>query len=143
MRQRRAGAVTEAEIVLAQVDSVAEHGAAADKPGMIVNVEVARPLREQRLDPFDLSAVLGHMRLHVEVVAGGEQRAGGLELRFAAGRRESWRHAVMVAALVVPPGDERGALVVSALGRVAERRRRVAIHQHLAGDHARAEAGRF
>ena len=43
----------------------------------------------------------------------------------------------------MPPRDERLGLVVAALRRVGERFGRVAVHQHLAAEHAGVAAMRF
>src|SRR3546814_10269238 len=65
-----------------------------------------------------------------------QQRTGRLELRLARSDREARRHGVELAPAAVPALDERLRLGVAARGAVAERGGRVAVHHHLAGDHA-------
>ena len=69
-----------------------------------------------------------------------QQRAGRRQLRLRAGGGEARRHAVVVAPLAVPAADQRLALVEPLLGGVEQVFGRVAVHQHLAGDHQRAVA---
>ena len=68
-----------------------------------------------------------------------QQRTGGVQLRLRAGRGEPRGDTGRQSAAPVPPPDQRLALVIAALRRVEQGRRRVAVHQHLAGNHQRAE----
>lgn len=53
-------------------------------------------------------------------------------------RREAWGDRVLQAPVAVPALDQRAALGVAAGRGIAQRRRRVAVHQHFAGDHPQA-----
>lgn len=54
------------------------------------------------------------------------------------GRREARGDRVLQAPVAVPALDQRAALGVATGRGIAQRRRRVAVHQHLAGDHPQA-----
>ena len=143
MGDRRAAGVAGAEILLRQVDRVAEHRARADEAGLHVDVEIARPVGEQFTHPGDLVGVLAQMGLEEEVVVLPHQGARGIELSLRAGGGEARGDAVMLAPAPVPAFDQGPALVVAALRRIEETGRGVAVHQDLAGDHPGVEAGGF
>ena len=106
------------------------------KPGPRVDVDIAPRLRKERRDPRDLRLVLVGVRLDVSIRIFAFQGSRGVELRLSRGHREPRRDRVVEPAAAAPALDQRLALVVAALSGVHERFRRVAVHHHLAGDHA-------
>jgi hypothetical protein len=67
---------------------------------------------------------------------GPRQFAAGFQLRLGGSRCEARRDRVGQAIDAVPFRDQVGRFARAGLGRVAQEVRAVAIHQHLAGDHA-------
>jgi len=57
--------------------------------------------------------------------------------------REARRDGIRQAVAPVPALDQRLAIVIRALGGIAELGRTVAVHHHLAGDHPQVEAFGF
>ncbi len=121
-----------------EMDAMAEQRARAEQAIARVDVEIGLGPGELALDEGDLGEILAQVRLHVGVAMFARQRAGGLQLRFARGDGEARRDGVFEPPAPAPALNQRLALVVAALRRIGERYGRVAIHHHLAGDHARA-----
>ncbi len=116
-----------------------EHRALADQPVVVVDVQVALALGEQRLDPFDLRLVLGEVGVHVQAGVFAIELAGQLQLLGGAGGGEARGHCVVQAALAVPALDQCLAVGIAGFGGVGEVVRGVAVHQYLAGDHAQVQ----
>ena len=117
---------------------MAEDRLGADEAETIVDVEVAARRRKERLGQRDLGVVFAQMRLHVAIRKFARQRAGGGEFSVARGDGEARRDRIVEPPLAVPALDQRLALVKTLFGRIGEFERRVAVHHHLARDHARA-----
>ena len=143
MRQRRAGAVAAGEVRLVHMHGMAEDRARACQPGVVIHIEIARPIGKQLANPLDLALILAEMRLDIGSWMLPPEAAGGLQLRLGRGGGEARGDAIELAALLMPPGDQRLRLRIARLGRIEQALRRVAIHKHLAGDHPRVEALRF
>ena len=122
-----------------QPDAVPEDGTLAAQAMVVVDIEIVPSIGEQFLDPGDLVPRLGDMGLHQAVAVFPPQRPCGGELPGRAGAGESRRDGVEQPAAAVPFPDQRQRFVVSRLGRVEQRRRRVAVHQHLARGQAQAD----
>ena len=140
MRDRRAALVAAAKLVFRQMHAMRQHGAPADQPMMIVDVEIVLPLGKQLGRPFDLAAVLRDVGLHQHVRMLAPQRARRIELRRRAGAGKARRDGIEGAPAAVPARDQRLGVVVALLRGVAQLVRRVAVHQHLAGDDPHAAA---
>ena len=133
-----------AKVVLAEVHAVAVDRARAGEAVARVDVEVRRrvgehrraPARSRRGSPTRATARSTSGMLALE-------RAGRVELRGRGRHREARRDRVGQPAVAVPARDQRLRLVVAALRGVEQRRRRVAVHQHLAGDQAQVERARL
>ncbi len=82
--------------------------------------------------------VFAEVGLHVAVGEFAREGARRRELRVGRGDRETRRDRIFEPAAAAPAFDQRLALVIAALRRVGQRGRRVAVHHHLARDHARA-----
>ncbi|MNX80041.1 hypothetical protein D3C86_1116900 [compost metagenome] len=136
MRHGGAAVGQPAAVVLVEVDRMAVERAGAQQAVAVVHVQVAARIREQLGHPFHLVAVLGHVGLDEGVRMGARQFAAGGQLRLGGGRREARRDGVGQPALVVPLRDQVGGVPRAALGRVAQEFGAVAVHQHLARDHA-------
>ena len=136
---RRAGFGQALALVVAQVHAMGEHRARANQLVVVVYVEVALALGEQCLDPLDLLAVLGQVGVHVQIRVFTQQLAGQLQLLRCAGGGEARGDRIVQAALAMPALDQRLALGIAGFGGVGQVVRGVAIHQHLAGDHAQVE----
>ena len=106
---------------------------------MVVHIQVAAALGEQLVDPLDFLFVLTDMRLHVQVRVFAQQLPGQRQLLRRAGGGEAWRHRIVQAAFAVPAFDQRLALLVAGFGGVGQVVWSVAVHHHLAGDHAQVE----
>ena len=97
--------------------------------------EPAAPSRSRRGSPPDGSACSVGMLAH--------QRAGGLELRLGRGEGEARRDRVELAAAAVPAREQRLAVARSRVSGVSSSAGgRVAVHHHLAGDHAHVARAR-
>ena len=135
----RAGLAEAFAFVITEVDAVGEDRARADQTVMVVDVQVTLTLGEQLLDPLHFLLVLGNVRVHVQVGVFGKQLSGQRQLFWRAGRGETRRHGVMQTAFAMPAFDQRFAVGIAGLGRVSEKVRRIAVHQHLTGDHPQVE----
>ena len=111
-------------------------GALAQQAEAVVDVQVTAAPREQLRDPGDLAAVLGHVAVHVSLGIFRGELTRLLQLGLARGRGKARRDGVAQPADALPTLDQRAAVRVAGLWRVEEDVRRIAIHQHLAGDHA-------
>src|SRR5436305_204947 len=112
--------MTAAELVFGQMDAMRQHGAPANQPVMIVNVEIVLALRKQLGGPCDLVAVLRDMRVHEHIRMLAPEAACGLELRRSAGTGEARRDRIEAAAAAMPACDQRPGVIVSLLRGVAQ-----------------------
>ena len=115
---------------------MAEEAARPEQAVALVDVEIVARLGVERGGEGDLVAVLREVGLHIGVRVLGRQRLRHLHLRRRRGDGEARRHRDMRPALPVPGGDHRLGVVVARLRRVGDAVRRVAVHHHLAADHA-------
>ena len=122
-------------LALGQVNAVAEERARAEQPGAVVDVEIVAGSGKPRRHGRDLGVVLGEMGLQPAVGMLGQERSGCLELGLARGHGEARRDGVAEPALAVPARDQRLAVVVAALRRVAQALGPV-VHHDLAGERA-------
>src|SRR3954470_14657030 len=117
------------EVALVEPDTVAIHGTRTELAIVVVDIEVAAAVWKQLPYPFDLSAVLAHVRLQVRARVLLPQGTGSLQLFWRAGRRKTRRHGIELAAPPMPPADQFTGGVATAARRIEQRRRCVAIHQ--------------
>src|SRR5215831_7538574 len=89
------------------------------------------------LDPGDLAWVLAQMRLHQGGGVLAPERARRLELGRRGGDRKARSDRIGQPVDPMPARDQRLGLLITALGGVLDRVRRIAIHHHLAGYHAK------
>ena len=126
--------------LLVEVDAVGEGAARAHQAGPLVDLQVVAAAREELGHPVELAGVLGEVGLQPEAFVVAQQRSGGVELLAGGGGGEARGQAVAEAPLAVPVADQPLAVADAAHDVVGEPRRRVAVHQHLAGQHAEAAA---
>ena len=131
---RRQGAA----FALGQMDAMAEHRLGSHEAVALVDLGIVLRPGKRLAHEGDLGGVLGQMRLDVQLGIFARQRLAGFQLRLGGGRREARRDGVVEPALAMPALDQRLGLLVAGLGRVEQRRGGVAVHHHLAGDHAHA-----
>lgn len=122
--------------LLVEVDAVGEGAARADQPGLLIDFEIVAALGEQFGHPVEFAGVLGEVGLQPQARVVAQQAAGGVELLAGGGGREARGQAVAQAPSAVPLADEQFGVANAAVGVVAQRLGGVAIHQHLAGQHA-------
>ena len=108
-----------------------------------VDIDVVARAREELPRPRDLVVVFRHVGLQPAGRMLAPQCAGRVELRWRRRGGEARRDRVAQAPAPVPARDQRLRFVVAAPRGVAQRARRVAVHQHLAGDHPRAQSRRL
>jgi hypothetical protein len=132
--------VHQAAVVVVEVDAVRVHGALAHQPEAVVDLEVGTRMREQLARPGHLVLVLGDMRMDPGVGVLRRQFAGTAQLRVGARRREARRDGVAQAVDAVPLPDERLGVGQALRRLVAHAVGRMAVLQHLAGDHAQSAA---
>ncbi|CAJ8478652.1 Uncharacterised protein [Burkholderia pseudomallei] len=125
-------------VVVVEMDAVAVHGATAQQPVVIVDIEIAAPLGKQLGRPAELVEILRDVALDEHVRMKPGEHAARFELRVRRCRREARRERVRLPAVAVPAGDQLGAVVVARLRGVAQELGAVAVHQHLARDHPQA-----
>ncbi len=119
---------------------MAEYRLVAEQPGALIDVEIVARIGEQLFHIGDLGVVLAEMGLHIGVGKFARERARGLQLGFARRDREPRRNRVVEASAPTPALQKRLALVVAALRSIGKRGGGVAVHHHLARDHASAAA---
>ena len=103
---------------------------------MVVDVDIAAAPGIELRHPGNLALVLGGMRLEIDARMLVEQPARQLELALRRRWCEARRHRVEQAVLAMPLLDQRLAVRVSGIRGVAQELRTVAVHRHLAGNHA-------
>src|SRR3954467_7349138 len=104
------------EVALVEPDTVAIHGTRTELAIVVVDIEVAAAVWKQLPDPFDLGAVLAHVRLQVRARVLLPQRTGSLELFWRAGRRKTRRHGIELSAPPMPSADQFAGSVAAAHG---------------------------
>ena len=117
-----------------------QHRSLGQQPMTGVDIEVAASLGEQLGDPGHLGTVFGDMGLHVDAGMIGQQSTGHRQLRRAAGHRKARRHRISQPTDAMPASYQRAAIGLGLDHVVAQRLRRMPVHQHLAGDQAHASA---
>ncbi len=120
------------------MNAVAEHGPWPSQPRPRVDVDIVLRLRIELGDAGDLGLVLVGVGLDIATRELTHQGARRFKLGLGRGHGETRRDRIIEAPATLPALDQRFALVVAPLCGVHERLRRVAVHHHLAGDHARA-----
>ena len=138
VRDLRAGLRQRLPVGVVEPDAVRQHAARAQKPGGGVDIEVAACGGEQLAHPLHLGPVLGHMRLHVDARVRRAQRAGHRQLSRRAGGCEAHRHRISEPVDAVPARDQLDTVAFSLRRIVEQFGRRMAVHQHLAGDQPHA-----
>ncbi|RMU55545.1 hypothetical protein ALP26_05387 [Pseudomonas savastanoi pv. glycinea] len=136
---RRTGLRQSCALFVAQVHAMGEHRALAEQVEVIVYIQVMLALGEQRLDPLDLLKVFADVGLHVQAGMLSKQLPSQAQLLRAAGRRESRGHCVAQTPFTMPALDQRLAVGIPGFWRINQIIRRIAVHHHLAGDHAQIE----
>ncbi|MNC35708.1 hypothetical protein D3C75_842010 [compost metagenome] len=106
-----------------------------------VDVQIAAAFGKQRAYPSDFPAIFGQMGVQVHAGMFAQQASGQVQLFVAAAAGKARRHRVAETASAMPALDQRLALFVAAGRGVAQRRRGVAVHQHLAAEHAQIQLG--
>ena len=122
-----------------QMDAMAEDRFRAEQAEALVDVEIVARLRKQLLGQAISAWFSLEMRLHVarrDIRATSAPAAASCASRR--GDREARRDRIAEPAAAAPALDQRLAFVIAALRGVGQRGRRVAVHHHLARDHARA-----
>ena len=115
---------------------MAEQAFGSQQAVMVVDRHIVMVLRIELFGKRDFGVVFRQMRLHVQVGEFPHQRAGHVQLFGAGGNGETRRDGHHLAALAMPFLDDCLGIVIARLRRIEQGRRRIAIHHHLAGDHA-------
>src|SRR5215472_2173877 len=118
------------------MNAMAEQRARAEQAKAIINGGVARIVRKKLLDGGDLVEIFGEMRLHQHCWKLGQECAKFCELLVGRGDGKAWRHRIALPALAVPALDQVAAVGNGGAGGRQQRRRAVAVHRRIAGDHA-------
>ena len=127
---------------IVEMDAMPEKRARAEQAEPGIDRRVARIARKQALDRVDLVAVLGEMRLHQDGGKLRQQRARRRELFVARGDGEARGHGIALPPGAVPAPDEIAAVGDGGGGGSEQPRRRVAVHEGIARDHAGVAAVR-
>ncbi len=98
----RTGLMTAAELALRQMDAMGEQGARASQAGVIVDIQIARAVRIEALDPGDLVEVLGDVAVDMDVRPRGPQRPGQGQLLGRRRAREPGRDRIAQPPAPVP-----------------------------------------
>ena len=138
MDEPRAGFAQAGAFAVGQVDRVAEERARADQPVRLVDVEIVARLRIERADPGDFLELFAQMRLHQAIGVFGPESAHRVELFGGRGRGKARRDRIGQPVAPVPAPDQRAAVVIGRLRRVAQRVGGVAVHRRLARRDAHA-----
>ena len=134
----RAAGLQQGPVGVVQPDAMGQHRTLVQQSVPGIHIQVAARRREQLGDPRHLGPVLGDMGLHVDAGVISQQAAGHGQLRGRAGDGKARRHRIGIAAAAMPALDQRAAVGLGAWHVVAQVVGRVAVHQHLAGDHLHA-----
>ena len=114
------------------------HGTLAQQARAVVDIKVAAVLRKEFTHPGHLARVLRDMTLYVNIRVLARQAAAGFELAWGRSGGETRRDRIVQAVGAVPALDECLAFAVAGVRSIAQILRAVAIHHHLARDHAHA-----
>ncbi len=120
MDQRGAGFRDPVDFARFEVDGMAKYRAFADQPLGFVCIQVVAGLGVQILHPGDFVGLFAEVGLHQAIGVGAPERAQGGELFRRRGRRKPRRDGIGRAAPAVPAVDQRLAVVIGRLRRVAQ-----------------------
>src|SRR5437660_6468407 len=118
------------------MDAVRVNGSRAQQSEMVIDVDIAAAPGIELCHPGDLAFVLGDMRLEIDARVLVEQPASKLELPLSRCWCEARRYRVEQSIRAMPLLDQRLAVRIGRIRGVAQVLRTVAVHQHLAGNHA-------
>src|SRR5690606_27952676 len=108
------------------MDGMAKQGLVSQKAVMLVNAEVIRRIRVERLGEGDLVVVFRQMRLDEEIGVFTGECLACLKLFRRGSDRKTRRNYIIEAALALPARDQRLRIVIAGLCRIAKCGRRVA-----------------
>ena len=123
-------------IFVVEMNAVCVDRALAQQAKALVDVQVAACLWKQLARPSHFIQVFGDVAVNEHVGMSRGEPAGRFELGFRGGDSETRRDRVVQAAAPVPFLDQGRGISVAAVRGVAQIVRTVAVHQHLARDHA-------
>ncbi|AEM41623.1 hypothetical protein KVU_1784 [Ketogulonicigenium vulgare WSH-001] len=124
MRQRCASITQPRNLAPRQVNRMAIDRAFAQQTKGLVSIQIITRLRVETLDPFHLVDLFGQMGLHQRLGAFAPQIAKGAQLCLGRGGGKARRDRIKRAAHPVPFVQQRLAVVIGGLRRVAQEIRR-------------------
>ena len=139
MRDGGAALVAAANLVFRQMHAVRQHGASPDQSMMIVDVEVVLSLGKSSA-VHSISRRFSEMCVCINTPGCSRHSVPAARVGQACCPGKARRDRIERTAAAVPARDQRLRVVVALLGGVAQIFRRIAVHQHLAGDDAHAAA---
>mmetsp|Transcript_23745 Transcript_23745/g.42565 ORF Transcript_23745/g.42565 Transcript_23745/m.42565 type:complete len:294 (-) Transcript_23745:56-937(-) len=115
-----------------QVDRVTVKAARAQQTVRLIGVQIVPRIRVNLGNPSDFVLLLGQMRLHEATGKLGPKRAEGGHLLWRGSGRKAWGDGIFCAANPMPFLDQRLAVIIGRLRRIAQICGRIAVHASLA-----------